>query len=93
MLLLPFLALSPCAHEAARADPPPPPLAVYAPPPATPPTFSFYRCFSGYSFNYPITFSLFSCLTTMVACALVFMAGNAPPHTLTHPWPTLAQPH
>lgn len=34
-------------------------------------------CFSGYSFDYPITFSLFSCLTTMVACAMVFMMGKA----------------
>ena len=33
-------------------------------------------CFAGYSFDYPITFSLFSCLTTMVACAVVFATGN-----------------
>jgi len=34
-------------------------------------------CFAGYSFDYPITFSLFSCLTTMVACAVVFATGKA----------------
>lgn len=32
-------------------------------------------CFSAYSFDYPITFSLFSCLTTMLGCMGIIAAG------------------
>lgn len=49
-------------------------------------------CFSDYSFGYPITFSLFSCLTTMVACATVFATGQAEFSSLPrHHWRGFAQ--
>lgn len=49
-------------------------------------------CFANYSFGYPITFSLFSCLTTMVACGFVFFIGQAEFTMLPrHHWRGFAQ--